>query len=77
VMVREAYAGFSVKSAAWHSSELKALREGDLPVGTWLMRSLDHLMFGLILEGFVGKREEAAEKKGCKAFERNGRAEVM
>src|SRR5712675_1482751 len=47
--VRDAYAGLFSSSAWWHSSGLYGSWDCDLPVGTPLIRILDHLMLALVL----------------------------
>src|SRR5882672_4637128 len=49
MIVRDTYAGLFSSSAWWHSSGVYGSRDCDLPVGTPLMRILDHLMLALAL----------------------------
>src|SRR5712672_1351248 len=56
MIVRDAYAGLFSSSAWWHSSGLNGSRDCDLPVGTPLMRILDHLMLALALGVVLANR---------------------
>src|SRR5712675_1614450 len=49
MIVRDTYAGLFSSSAWWHSSGVYGSRDCDLPVGTPLIRILDHLMLALVL----------------------------
>src|SRR5712672_4187240 len=49
MIVRDAYAGLFSSSAWWHSSGLYGSRDCDLPVGTPLIRILDHLTLALVV----------------------------
>src|SRR5712675_635151 len=49
MIVRDTYAGLFSSSAWWHSSGLYGSWDCDLPVGTPVIRILDHLMLALVL----------------------------
>ena len=68
VMERAAYAGFSVTSALWASSGVRAPRVAVLPVGTVLKRSFDHLTFGRRVGGVCGADSAMTESDFCKGL---------